>query len=349
MTSSKSHRHGGGRDGGHHRRERPRCRWPRLRLPGPLLAAAVVTSLAATGVATSPAAAAVPRFTTSHYELNGDPAAFARQGVAAGRSDAQGIVILDFGRPAARGHSEGTIDYEGRFLSLAEVSQAVESYVRGYLASAPADTTLDVAVGTNNSCGAGQPCGSHLCGCRYEPPSYRQWGRALAARVERLAAWATALRRERGYSDVVRVVAADDIEPAYDPGYVNTYEVLKGYEEAVAGSDPPMVDYGSADPSFWPESRLYQVAYGFRPDVPMPEVYDARQAAQWGALLRYARVRFGQRLTIFGVLTTGGGSNPPGRGYAEMERVAGGLNRQGAIPWLSRIAPLVSRPARQAG
>lgn len=288
-----------------------------------------------------------PRWTTSHYEPDARRAALFHQGLAAGRSNAQGIVILDFGRPAERHGVAGTIDYGGSFLSLAATAVAVRSYVSGYFHQAPPDTTLDVAIGTNNSCGPGQPCGGLRCGCADEPASLLRWGEELASVVERDAAWANQLRASRGYTDVVRVVAADDIEPAYDPGYLNTYEVLDGYALAVKGSAPPMVDYGSADPNIWSEARLYQVAYGFPPDVPMPEIYFPGQAGEWAALLRYAKARLRTSVTFFGVLTGGLGTEAPRRAYAELLAAVAPISPQRQIPWLSAITP--PSPAQQLG
>lgn len=297
--------------------------------------------LAATPLPAPPTGASlVPRWTTSHYERNARRSALYRQGVAAGRSSAQGIVILDFGRPATRAGVDGTIGYNGSFVPLTAVAAAVRSYVSAYFRAAPAGTTLDVAVGTNNSCGAGQPCGGLVCGCLDEPSSYLLWGEHLARIVEADAEWAAALRARRGYTDEVRVVAADDIEPAYDPGYVNTYDLLDGYALAVGGSAPPMVDYGSADPHFWSEARLYQVAYGFAPDVPMPEIYSVAQAREWAGLLRYAEARLGHGLTFFGVLTGGTGTVPPAKAYAELLRAVAPISSQRQIPWLSSIGPL---------
>lgn len=306
------------------------------------LATLLVTALTSwpLGAVAAGSVSSVPRTTTSHYERNARRADLYRQGKAAGRSDAQGIVILDFGRPASRAGTDGTIDFNGSFLPLNAVAAAVRSFVAGYYRDAPADTLLYVAVGTNNSCGADQPCGAARCGCPDEPSSYLAWGEHLAAVVELDAAWTVQLRVRRGYTDDVRVVGGDDIEPAFDPGYRNTYDLLEGYATAVGGSAPAMVDYGSADPQFWSDANLYTVAYGFAPDVPMPEIFSPSQAREWADLLRYARDHLGRSVTIFGVLAGGFGSDPPRRAYAELLTAVSRITLQRQIEWLSKIGPM---------
>lgn len=279
-----------------------------------------------------------PRSTRSYYEKNANPRVLYAQGQAAGKVAAQGLVILDFGRPAYNGAADGTMSFKGHFLYLASVARAVEDYIGAYYYYAPAATVLDVAIGTNNSCSFRAPCGAGVCGCRDEPLDYFAWGEALAATVEQVGAWAAGLRYDLHYTDLVQVVAADDAEPAFDPGFTNTYDMLAGYATAVAGPQPAMVDDGSAEPYYWTQDELLEVAYGFRPDVPMPEVYFPQQAAEWAALARYARRRYHRQLEIFGVLAEAGkGPYAPTIAYANMVAALARSTHQTAIPWLSTI------------
>lgn len=281
----------------------------------------------------APASAALyPDSTTSYYEQTSSRAALYLQGEAAGKAGSEGIVILDFGRPANDGAGYGTLGFGTRFISLSAVVAGVESFVTAYFRYAPPGLTLDVAVGTSNSCGTGQPCGARICGCIDEPASFYAFGAAWALTVERLRSWAYALGATGGYRDVVRVVAGDDAEPAYDPGYRNTYELLLGYAQTVGGQEPAMVDYGSAE-GFWTDAQLFQVAYGFPPDVPMPQIYFAYQASQWAHLLAYAKASHHVTVTIFGVLAGG----DPVAAYAEMLGATSQVTHQQAIPWLSRL------------
>jgi hypothetical protein len=293
---------------------------------------------AATASAATASAGTIPATTTSYYERTASPKTLYRQGEKAGKAAAQGIVILDFGRPGVDGPRFGMMAYSGAFVSFAAIEAGVKSYIRAYYRYAPGYTKLNVAVGTNNSCGAGQPCGVTLsCGCPDEPPNFVAWGQHFGLTVEQLDNWAGALRAQYGYTDQVRAVAADDAEPAYDPGYQNTFDVLKGYANFVAGTFPPMVDFGSAESNYWTEAQLLQVADGFRPDVPMPQIYYANQAEQWAGLLHYAKTHLHKVIDIYGVLTMGAGTNTPQIAYADMLQALSSVTDQGTIPWLSTI------------
>jgi hypothetical protein len=233
------------------------------------------------------------------------------------------------------------MSFSGHFISLAAVERAVEAYITGYFRYAPPATTLDVAIGTNNSCGTGQPCGGLAhCGCPEEPADFATWGAQLALAVEQVRYWAFSYRARMSFTDEVRVVAADDAEPAFDPGYANTYALLAGYARAVAGSQPAMVDYGSAEPRHWSERQLWQVAYGFAPDVPMPEIYYPAQVAEWAQLVRWAKAAEQKPVTIYGVLSGGRGMVGAASAYEDLLRAVAPLSDQSSIPWLSVMNPL---------
>jgi hypothetical protein len=290
-------------------------------------------------VSTASYAAVALSYTKSYYEGSANPAELYLQGEQAGRSAAQGIVILDFGRPAVGNSMYGTFGFGNVLIPFSSIAAGVESYIKGYYRSAPPYTMLNVALGTNNSCGTGQPCGptAVICGCPDEPPDFGLWGQHLAWAVEQSGAWASAFKAREGFTDDVRVVAADDIEPAYDPEYLNTYDVLKGYAAAVGGYFPPLVDYGSADANVWTDDQLLQVAYGFPPDVPMPEIYYSPDAAEWAALLSYAKAVSGRSREIYGVLTEGSGTRSPEGAYIDMLDALAPITNQRTIPWLSTM------------
>jgi hypothetical protein len=230
------------------------------------------------------------------------------------------------------------VDFRGGFVSMASIATSTLSYIKGYFATAPMYTHLDVAIGTNDSCGTGQPCGDGDCGCFNEPPDYAAWGGGLANVVTRVQSEASAVKARAGYTDTVTVMAGDDAEPAFDPAYRNTYQLLAGYADAVGGYEPAMVDYGSADPGYWSEAELLQVAYGFAPDVAVPEVYSGRQASEWAGLASYA-ARRGELLPFFGVLTLGRGGGASGAGYRSLLHAVQPITGQAEIQWLSAIAP----------
>lgn len=314
---------------------------PTRRSAAPVALASLVVALALTLLAPPPvahAAAAISSTTTSsHYESGVDPATLTAQGGAAGRSGAQGLVILDFGRPAVDGAVAGTMDFTGGFVSLGSIVAATTDFVAGYFAAAPPHLQLDVAIATNNSCGTGQPCGGVVCGCRFEPPSFTAWGAQLADTVEQAQSEATALRSRSGFTDVVSVVAGDDAEPAFDPGYQNTYDLMAGYAAAVGGFRPAMVDFGSAEVGFWSSDQLLQVADGFSPNLAVPEIYFGSQVAPWAALASYARSR-GRDLTVFGVLTNYPNGASPQAGAASLLQALGPITGQTSIRWQSNIS-----------
>jgi hypothetical protein len=300
-----------------------------------LVLLAVVAGCCSLAVASG--AATTPSHTTSYYERNTNPAVLYRQGELAGKADAQGIVILDFGRPAYLDGTHGTWSYSNAFISLASIASAVESYISAYYQFAPSDATLNVAVGTNNSCGTGQPCGAIICGCPDEPPSFSAWGGALALSVEQIGSWAADVKAQHAFTDDIHVIAADDAEPGFDPGFNNTYDLLEGYATTIGGSYPAMVDYGSAEPHYWTERQLFKVAYGLRPDIPMPEIYNGSNAAEWAALVRYAKTQHHKSVAIYGVLTGGHGTNSPPTALAEMLQALASVTGQPSIGWSSTI------------
>lgn len=283
------------------------------------------------------AAASASTLTTSYYEASASSAALGSQGQTAGQSGTQGLVILDFGRPASDGTSDGTLDFSHDVISFADITTGVESYVMSYYNAAPANTRLDVVVGTNDSCGMYQPCGSVVCGCPYEPSSYIRWGQEFANTVESLNAWSARVASSNGFTDTVHVWAGDDAEPAFDPGFDNTKYVMQGYAQAVGGSYPPMVDYGSADPGIWTNDQLLQIANGFSPNVAMPEMYTPSQVAEWAAVLSYAKTRYGENVTVFGVMTVAGSTELPQNAAADTLAALASVTGQSSIRWVSTI------------
>jgi hypothetical protein len=275
--------------------------------------------------------------TLSYYEDSASAAVLGSQGDTAGQAGMQGMVILDFGRPASDGTHDGTLDYSRGFLSFADITTGVQNYVMGYYNTAPDRTTLEVVVGTNDSCGMYQPCGSVVCGCPYEPSNYVTWGQELAQAVEQLNAWSAQVASSNGFTDTVHVWAGDDAEPAFDPGFNNTNYVMQGYAQAVGGSYPPMVDYGSADPGIWTNDQLLQIANGYSPNVAMPEMYTPDQVAEWAALVSYAKAQYGEDVTLYGVMTTTAGTEPRQNAAADTLAALAPVTGESSIRWVSTI------------
>jgi hypothetical protein len=301
-----------------------------------VLSTAIVSVAVVAGVTTSVASSApIQAPTVSHYEATTDPGTLLAQGQAAGQAGSQGLVILDFGRPAVDASVSGTEVFDSSFVSFAAIVAATESFIQGYFATAPGHLQLDVAIGTNDSCGPGQPCGTVVCGCSNEPPDFGAWGAQLANSVMEVNAQAASLKSRSGYTDVVTVMAGDDAEPAFDPEYQNTYNLMAGYAAAVNGYQPAMIDYGSADAGFWSEGQLLQIADGFKPNLAVPEIYTAAEAAEWSSLVTFAR-QGGQTMTIYGVLTAATG-NLPEQSYSALVGALQPITGQSALRWPTNI------------
>ena len=284
------------------------------------------------------AAASPAQTTTSHYEGSANSRTLYAQGAAAGESGSEGLAILDFGRPAVDGSVSGTVDFHGTFVSFQAIESSTEAYVRGYFDTAPSYLHLNVAIGTNNSCGTGQPCGGIVCGCELEPPSFSAWGAQLATAVEQVQSQATSIKSLSGFTDKVTIMAGDDAEPAFDPGYQNTFDLMAGYARAVGGYLPAMVDYGSADPGYWSNAQLLQIANGFSPNLAVPEVYTQANARSWAELASYAK-SVGIPMTIFGVLTAAPAGTRSQSGGDALVNALQPITGQGSIEWFSNINP----------
>ena len=239
-----------------------------------------------------------PAVTTSAYETNADPGRVWRQGCGAGRAAKSGIVILDWGRPAYR-HGYGTIDFGGHFDQNAAIQRAMKAFAVGFAHCLPkrSRARISLARGTNNSCSNQDPvCCPHRC--RHQPPSFALAGRFWAKRVGALESFLKA----KGLSSHIRASAADDAEPAWDPAYRNTFRFLKGYAD-MFGYTYAMWDFGSLDPGYWSPRQEYMVAYGLKPNVPVPEIFGAINAVQWEQLDQWAVSHTGRQMRIYGVVT----------------------------------------------
>ena len=72
------------------------------------------------------------RATISLYEHTVRRSTLREQGCSAAKRGVGGIVILDFGQPAANGHSYGTFLFSGRFAGNKAITRAMFAYAVGY-------------------------------------------------------------------------------------------------------------------------------------------------------------------------------------------------------------------------
>jgi hypothetical protein len=240
-----------------------------------------------------------PFVTGSIYESTVDLSTLYAQGCGAGGASANGVVILDWGRPAYD-NTWGTIDFADNFEPNGAVLDATKAFARGYVDCLPngSGARISLAMGTNNSCSNEDPrcCPRHRC--RHEPPNFRKAGRFWAWQVNGLQAYLSA----NGLSRHVHASAADDAEPAWDPAFTATYDFLRGFADTY-GYAYTMWDFGSLDPGYWTRWKEWTVAYGLKPNIPFPEIYYPDNAVQWEQLDQWAVSHTGKPMRIYGVLS----------------------------------------------
>jgi hypothetical protein len=228
--------------------------------------------------------------TLSIYEHKAHHWILDAQGCAAGRRQENGVVVLDFGKPAFERHEYGTILFSGRFADNHRITRAMLAYAHGYVSCLPKDSTasIELARGTSNYHPA-------------VPSAYSagvRWARETNVLGRELA--------QRGWSAHVEAAAADDAEPAWDPQFRKTGQFFHGFRAAVHGHT--LYDYGSLDGgvgAVWSARQAWYVAGGLRHTKALPEIYSSAMAREWAELARIARGRYHKAVQFAGVMTQG--------------------------------------------
>jgi hypothetical protein len=228
--------------------------------------------------------------TLSIYEHKAQPWILAPQGCSAARRHENGVVILDFGKPAFERGGYGTILFSGRFAKNHKITAAMLAYARGYASCLPKGSTAFIALarGTSN----------------YHPavPSAYEAGVRWARETNALG---LALSRA-GLAEHVEAAAADDAEPAWDRSFRRTRDFFHGFRAATHGHT--LYDYGSLDGgvgAIWSARQAWYVAGGIRNTKALPEIYNSAMAREWAELARIARGRYHRGLHFAGVMTQG--------------------------------------------
>jgi hypothetical protein len=229
-----------------------------------------------------------PRATISLYERTTNRRVLRGQGCDAAKRGVSGIVILDFGKPASKGHSYGTILFSNRFAGNREITLAMLAYAGAYrhCLGRGSQATIVLARGTSN----------------YHPsvPSTFKAGRVWARETMQLSRWLDRF----GLDGHVASAAAMDAEPAWDPAFHKTRDFFRGYR--VTGIGRPLFNYGSLDGgvgAFWNARQAFYVTGGMRYARPIPEIYNRTMAKQWAHLAWVAQRHFHKRLQFAGVMT----------------------------------------------
>jgi hypothetical protein len=228
--------------------------------------------------------------TLSIYEQTVRPRFLSAQGCNAARRHESGVVVLDFGKPAYLHGGYGTILFSGHFAPNHRITAAMFKYARGYVGCLPkgSTATIELARGTSN----------------YHPyvPSAYTAGVRWAHETNKLG-------RELSRNSLdahVHAAAADDAEPAWDPGFRQTRQFFHGFRQAVHGHT--LYDYGSLDGgvgAVWSAWQASYVAGGLRTTKALPEIYNHAMARQWAELARIARGRYHRPVHFAGVMTQG--------------------------------------------
>lgn len=228
--------------------------------------------------------------TLSIYEHKAQPWTLAAQGCSAGRRNENGVVVLDFGKPAFERGGYGTILFSGRFAKNHKITAAMLAYAHGYARCLPQGSTalIELARGTSN----------------YHPalPSAYTAGVRWARETNKLG---LELSQDE-LTEHVAAAAADDAEPAWDPQFHKTRDFFHGFRDAVHGHT--LYDYGSLDGGIgavWNARQAWYVAGGLRHTQALPEIYSSAMAKEWADLARIARGRFHRDVDFAGVMTQG--------------------------------------------
>lgn len=262
-----------------------------------------VGALAAVVFAMPALAQAYPYTTTSYYVDTHNTTTLYTWGCNAGTAGANGAVILDFGRPAYSNGTYGTIDFEGTngvFISNATIASLIDNYARGYYNCSPPGVSLTIALGTNN-----YDCPSSPGGCTSDAvPNFTTAGSNWGTRTNDLGNYIYT----QGYSSQEYAAASDDAEPAWNPGFTETGDLLSGYWST---ANWILYDDGSLDPGYWSPPNLHEwdVAYGGL-DFPFPQVYQQSMADEWESLDLWGVSNEGYAMLFEGVLSTTIGFTP---------------------------------------
>jgi hypothetical protein len=231
-----------------------------------------------------------PGRSTSIYEHSAKPWILSAQGCSAARHNENGVVVLDFGKPAFKHGGYGTILFSGRFAANHQITVGMVGYARGYASCLPegSDASITLARGTSN----------------YHPsvPSAYEAGVRWARETNTLG---RALLRH-GLADHVTTGAADDAEPAWDRQFRKTRAFFHGFRVAVHGHD--LYDYGSLDGgvgAIWTARQAWYVAGGLRHTQALPEIYNSAMAREWAELAQIAHGRYHRDVRFAGVMTQG--------------------------------------------
>jgi hypothetical protein len=159
------------------------------------------------------------------------------------------------------------------FLGDSQITAAVEQYAAGWFHATGTCPSLRIAIGTsnNNECPYGNPCSTYWAGYN--------WG----IMVNNVNSWLSA----QHISPQIDAAGADDIETTWDSPS-QTFPFLQGFYNASGSHNTFLYDYGDAFVnSVWSDADVYNAAWGYYFDVPLPEIYTYYGAQAWATLYHH--------------------------------------------------------------
>lgn len=203
------------------------------------------------------------RATIALYEHTVRRSTLRSQGCSAAKRGVGGIVILDFGQPAANGHLYGTFLFSGRFAGNRAITRAMFASAVGYKRCLRHGSKLRMTLARGTSHYHPQVRSANDAG--------RKWAREAMALAKRL--------RSHNLHGHVTSAAADDVEPAWDRGFHHTRDFFRGYRDARTGH--LIFNYGLLDGgvgSIWNARRVFFVNSGMKYARAIPEIYNHAMA-----------------------------------------------------------------------
>lgn len=282
--------------------------------------------------------------TTSYYVKYYDQATMTNLGCTQGQSAidyANIAIVLDVGEPDYEGNNYGAYGWDAQFHSTTDISNAIQTYLINFYNCAPPHTELTLAIGVNNE---GPQVGS-------------AHGMAWAQMINSLNSWLYL----NGISvSKLTVRGGMDIEQSFPFQYPGpTRAWTDGYTSAFV---PPSYyfNFGSCDgcPSIapcptcvltqsWTIEDVWYVSY-YGAAVPLPDIYNSTNAAQWYQMSLYSVNYHNYRMNILGPMTeygacqqrgcVSGFDNTPSAGYSELySALNANPSTAQSLPWLTDI------------
>lgn len=270
----------------------------------PALWVLLVVVIALLPVATSKPAAAnhVPasRITRSFYvgTTSSDKAVMlgCRQG------DKNGRMTLFFGSPTAVGTGYGATLWGAPNLTTGQIGALAKDFIRGYAFCRQSSSyRLLIGVGTSNGTIDSRSAAW-----------VRNHGKAWAAMVDQLAAWATR------FYPMTQVYGAWDAEPSWST-YDRAHDWMYGYDVmyparralyanfAADGCPITSATNGACD-NGWNQYRVWHLAWEHNPSLTIPQIYATNgvNARQWQQIDEWATHNRNDGILFYGVMSQAG-------------------------------------------